>query len=281
MTPRTFSLICAASLMAATNALAVNTCYLDDPGNASGLISPIQAGGAGNDFGASPTLCGHEVHGTNCVVQVNVDSSLSTNTDCLTLGVGVTVELQGKSIICTGSACGIAVKITNSGGSSSKVALKSGIISGCWSNGVRHVGSNATVDDVLIDLAGSGCMGGYGIGSSSGNGVQTVTHTKVQHVANTGITSTSNGTVVGSLVLDADAGIAVSSSGGSATLVDNCVVHDVADAIKRTDGNSTMPEIRDSVIYNASHCDFASSGTACTTSIDLTGTNFVEDEIIF
>src|SRR5689334_20873115 len=106
-----------------SQAAATNTCYVDDPGNLHGLTSPIQEGSSGE----LTSLCGHEVHGTSCVLQVGDNNSVlnsSSGANCLSIGGGVTVQMQGHTITCTGSDCGTAINITASSGSSGKVDIQ-------------------------------------------------------------------------------------------------------------------------------------------------------------
>ena len=132
-------------------------------------------------------LCGCTISGTNCEMRLTADTSSSSSSDCLTLGSGVILDMNGHSITCTGTDCGYAIKNTNSGGSSAKVEISNGFISGCWDVGIgRTGGTNATIDDMVIDL-GSSCSNGisYWRGTTKTIGIynmySTISNTQVVH----------------------------------------------------------------------------------------------------
>lgn len=146
----------------------------------------------------SSNLCGCTITGTNCQVKLTADTSTSSTSDCLTLGSGVTLDMDGHSITCTGTDCGYAIKNTNSGGSSAKVVIKNGFISGCWDVGIgRTGGTNATVDGMYVDL-GRTCSNGisYWTGVTKSIGLyemySDITNTQVHH-AGIGIDMTFSG----------------------------------------------------------------------------------------
>lgn len=277
-------LLCAAL---AVPAMAIaGTCYLDDPGNGTPLVSPIQAGGTGNDFGASPTLCGHEVHGTSCVLQVNVDSTGSASTDCLTLNSGVTVEMNDHTITCSSATqCGTGINVVTSGNGTSQVVLNSGNIAGCWTIAIKPGQSFTEVNDFQIDCAATGSCasdGDYGIGSASGASARTVNDTSVRNCDNTCYVGSSITTIQDSIAHDCGTGFSCAANGGAATVLDTVLAYRSSDNIKRTDLPGTKCTLRDSKIYAASHCEIANAGGNCTSgSLEFTfsGTNIIGETI--
>lgn len=156
------SLLALGLVLARSGPAAAGTCYIDDAGENTPLVSPIQEGPIPAEI---QTLCGHNVHGTNCVLQVGDDNSVDSSNsgaDCLTLGSGVTVYMASHKITCTGSSCGTAIKITASGGSGSKVdftgfeaanVLGTSLVSGCFLAGASGAGTNSHIENVIFDLA--------------------------------------------------------------------------------------------------------------------------------
>lgn len=149
--------------------------------------------------------CGCEIYGTNCLVKLaNNVTATNANTGgsvCLKLGSGVTFDLDGKSMTCSGTDCGRAVYNTSSGASSSKVVVKNGTISGCFDAGLSFDASggantNSSVSDMTVSL-GSGCSNGllysnnelFNVGISSPHGLISrviVSNTDIGVVGNTG-----------------------------------------------------------------------------------------------
>ena len=275
-----------AALSAPAAALA-GTCYLDDAGSVTALVSPIQAGGTGNDFGASPTLCGHEVHGTSCVLEVNVDSTGSASTDCLTLGSGVTVTMNDHTITCSSATqCGTAIKITSTGSGTSKTVLNSGNIAGCWTQGVHAAGVFAEVHDFQIDLAATGSCAGngdFGTGEPGHDAAfKVIEDTAVRNCDDTCLHATSITTVTDSIAHDCGTGITTSSNGSNASTVDHVLVYDSDLNIQRTDLNVTKVILKDIAIHSASTCELANFAGGCTSgSSEFTflGANFIGDTI--
>jgi hypothetical protein len=85
----------------------------------------------------------------------------------------VTFDMNGNSINCTGSDCGKAVHNISSGGSSAKVVIKDGTITGCFDAALYFdapggSNTNSSVADMTIDL-GTGCDSTNGITYSNGD----------------------------------------------------------------------------------------------------------------
>jgi hypothetical protein len=119
------------------------------------------------------SICGCKVSGSNCTLTLSANVSIDTASTCLTLGSGVTFDMNGKTLACTGNDCGKAVYNTESGGSSNKVVIKNGTITGCWDAALYFdastgLNTNSSVSDMKIDL-GSGCAGTNGINYGNGD----------------------------------------------------------------------------------------------------------------
>lgn len=190
-----FVLFAAVLAMAAgpRNASAISCCVV---GEESCFNSNITEASCPND-----NICGCEVSGSNCTLTLSANASTSSTSTCLTLGSGVTFDMNGKTLNCTGSDCGKAVHNKSSGGSSNKVVVKNGTITGCFDAGLyfdASGGSNtdSSVSDMLIDL-GSSCTNG--ITYSGGD------------VFNVGI-STPKGTIARVHVKNADIGVVPQST---------------------------------------------------------------------
>jgi hypothetical protein len=116
--------------------------------------------------GVSPwtgSVCGSTISGTSCDAELSGDVNASSG-DCLTLGSGVTLDMKGATLNCTSGGCGKAIINTSSGGSSNKVVIQNGVITGCWSRGVSvEGGTNSSATQMYVDLAGSGCQGDVGL----------------------------------------------------------------------------------------------------------------------
>ena len=106
-------------------------------------------------------LCGCTIDGNNCEVTLTEDASTSSG-DCLTLGDGVTLDMNGHTISCTDDDCGLGIKNTDSDAGGAKVVIKNGKIEGCFDGAVRATGGvNATVDGLDIDMdTGTTCAAG-------------------------------------------------------------------------------------------------------------------------
>lgn len=266
-----------------TGALA-GTCYLDDPTSLTPLTSPIQAGGAGNDFGASPTLCGHEVHGASCVLQVNVDSTGSAGSHCLTIGSGVTVEMQGHSITCaTSTKCRTAINNVGSASGTSQVQMNDGIILGCWESGI-HGTPFADVSNFLLDGAAIGSCAGsgdYGIGAASGLAARNVDDVVVRNFAQVCLVTASNSTVTYAVAHGCGTTGFQCGTGVSSATLDTIVAYDNGFNVKRDNSSGANCTLRNSVLHSSGTCDIANNSGSCSTSgWTFTGYNFISDTIM-
>lgn len=139
-------LLVGALLLVPVHGWAVNCCKVN--GGTCNIIPPLTHG----QTGWMGSICGTTLEGTNCTAKLDTDASASSG-DCITLGMGVTLDLDGHAIDCTGS-CGSAVLNTNSGGSSNAVTITNGDITGAWTTGINVTnGTNSSVSEILVDGA--------------------------------------------------------------------------------------------------------------------------------
>lgn len=149
------------------HALAVTTCCVHG-------TTPCFAGNITEANCPGGNICGCTIdNSTNCTLTLSANATTSAASDCLTIGSGVTFDMNGKSITCTGTNCGKAVHNTASGSGSNKVLVESGTISGCFDAGIYMDASggsntNSAVSDMTVDM-GSGCANGNGIAFSNGD----------------------------------------------------------------------------------------------------------------
>ncbi len=132
---------------------AANCCSVN--GGSCNIIPPLTHGQSGW-MGA---VCGTTLSGINCTAKLDADVSTSSPNDCITLGSGVTFDLDGYTMNCTAgstSACGTAITNTASSSASGAVTIRNGDIVGRWATGILATGgTNSSVDDVVIDGATS------------------------------------------------------------------------------------------------------------------------------
>ena len=270
-------------------------CYLDDPGNTTPLVSPLTTG-AGHQL---PTLCGHEIHGSSCVLNVANDGTLSADTVCLTLGAGVTVNMNGHSIQCTANVCNSGIKITGSGSAASaKVNLNDGSVLGCFRQGLYDAEGGATgyvyVTDFTIDLTalGSGCSLTGGKGGSPANadlsgtptqGFRSMVRVVAGNGSGTGMIMNVYGTVEDSIVHDNDTvGLNIIPSSAN-SLITGSLFTGNGDNIKSRWPNGYFYRLNDSTVREADSCNFRDNSGACdpaTTYLDLGGINFIDNTIV-
>ena len=113
-----------------------------------------------DDICPNGDLCGCTIDGTNCEVTLTEDASTASG-DCLTLGAGVILDMNGHTISCTDDDCGVGIKNTSSGDGGAKVVIKNGKIEGCFDAGVWATGgTNSTVDGVDVDMNRDTCEAG-------------------------------------------------------------------------------------------------------------------------
>ena len=140
--------------MAPFAAEAANCCSVN--GGTCNIQTPLTHG----QNGWMGTVCGTTLSGVNCVAKLDASVGSSSGSDCVTLGSGVTFDLNGYTMTCTGSPCGIAIKNTSSGNTSNAVVIKNGAITGPWTTGVAVTGgTNSSVTDLTVTGAGTGISG--------------------------------------------------------------------------------------------------------------------------
>lgn len=151
----TSTLLAATLVVFAANAEA-GVCWVDNYTNSFG--SPLNIGGAP----MNGTLCGHTVYGSGaggCVIPASGNFYASNNSDCLTLGSGVTLSassIGGATIRCANdqAPCGKAISISNGNGSGN-TKVENISISGCFSYGIYGSIANAhSVTETSIGLGG-------------------------------------------------------------------------------------------------------------------------------
>lgn len=133
--------------------LAANCCQVGT--GACNIIPPLTHG----QNGWTGAVCGTTLTGTNCTALLDGDVQV-TSGDCLTIGRGVTFDLNGYKFDCTGASCGSAIINSDSAGSSAAVTIKNGDITGPFEYGIEVTGgTNSSVDELLVDGADTGISG--------------------------------------------------------------------------------------------------------------------------
>jgi len=261
-----------AVLVFATGALAVDECCIAGGTCHSSSGFPYSAG----SICPGGNLCGCTISGTNCRIRLTADASTSSG-DCVTIGRGVEFDMNQHEIACTGTQCGYAIKNTDSAGSSQKVTLKNGFISGCWDAAVRSTaGTNSTVDGILVDMGTSGCSGGVEIvsGWTTTVGIMypkgIITNSQV-HNAGAGMVVTED--VENSVVQDNGVGIVTLPP--SSTAMDITSVLFRGNDIQYERLNNYGADFVQTTFVGAGSCNCALHGTGCQPSVwncgDLTG----------
>ncbi len=150
---------------------AANCCQVG--AGACNIIPPLTHG----QNGWTGSVCGTTLTGVNCVAKLDATVNLASG-DCLTLGSGVTLDLNGHAINCTSGSCGSAVLNTSSSGGSGAVAIENGDITGPWTTAINVTGgTNSTVSEMVVDGAVTGISGVQG----------TIDHTVVRNSRDLGI----------------------------------------------------------------------------------------------
>lgn len=161
-----------ALVLAPSLAWAVNCCQLGTgPCN---IIPPMVHGVSP---GWTGPICGTTISGTNCTARLDTDGSASSG-DCITLGSGVTLDLNGFALDCTSGSCGTAILNTNSGSGSAAVVIKNGDITRAWTTGILETGgTNTSVTEIHVEGAATGIADVRG----------TIDHTVVRDASTLGI----------------------------------------------------------------------------------------------
>lgn len=262
-----------AMAMGPRDAAAVNSCTIT--GNPGPLL--IDAGHPYYTEAACPggTPCGCTVSGTNCQFRLAGNVSTSSTSTCLTLGSGVTFDLSGHSMTCTGSDCGIAIANGSSSGSSNKVLIENGSIYGCFDAGVYiNGGTDSTVTNMQVDL-GASCTNGINTGTS---GYMTVgifaprgliTYARVHHTGiGAWLSSYTGKDIEDSVLSDNDHGLIAS---GTYNAVDNVLFANNGVHIWNFSG-AANPDISGSSFIGATTCNCTDSSDSCESSLTACGT---------
>ncbi len=212
--------------------------------------------------GISPwtgSICGSTISGTSCTAELDANATASSG-DCLTLGAGVTLDLNGYTINCNSSDCGNAILNTASSSGTGAVSVTNGDITGCFSGGVAQTGgSNTTVSELKIDLAGS-CTNNTSHGLFYITGL--IDHTVVANARGTGVWLMGGKQLKNSIVRDSGTGIYYSYFGSSAAF-DNVLVFGNDVNIQNATPASGIPSMQRSEIQLAGTCD-CKNNTVCT-----------------
>lgn len=114
-------------------------------------------------------LCGCSVYGTNCQFHLTADVATSSGSACLTIGRGVSFDMGGHTLSCTGSDCGQAIKTTSSTGGTGATSVTGGFIEGCFDVGIDGYTAAISVDDMHVALGRSCTNGIYALGEYNRN----------------------------------------------------------------------------------------------------------------
>ena len=230
-------------------------------------------------------VCGTTLSGTNCTAKLDADVTWSTvDADCLTLGSGVTLDLDGHTMTCDVSSpdfCGTAVYNTTSSSGIGKVLVKNGAIVGRWGAGIEAVGgSSSSAADLVMD----GPTGLYNLRG----GIDRVT---ISNCA-TGIELWPGSDVTDSMIRDCGIGIsAVWSFATYATSeIDNVVLlrnnYSMFGTVTGTGGPPSMQrsEVKYPGLCNCAYLDGSNpnqcrSFAICADVHNTTTPSFIEDEI--
>ncbi|HXC49525.1 MAG TPA: hypothetical protein VN634_01455 [Candidatus Limnocylindrales bacterium] len=250
-----FYLALAYSLLATTvspNAAMAVCCYVDDPGHATCITSPIQSATQANGGELGGNACNHTIEGNNCHLQIT-ETPVQVGGDCITIGRGVTVEGNGYEVECAASFCsGPAVEITNSGATSGTATIENFKISGCWSQGIEHISPTvaSAATDVVLDFSTRRPLGvacaypHYGI-----TGVRNITRAEVFN-ADWGVELTSqNGDLTDSSIHDNVFGVYVEATGTK--LVNSLVTQN---DFNLTQGGSSKTDLQGAAVQLAGTC---------------------------
>lgn len=274
------ALVLLATLLPATG-FAANCCSL----NGGACTAPATI-----THGTSPwtgAVCGSVITGTNCTAILDANVSVASG-DCITLGRGVTLDLNGYALNCTSGQCGGAILNTDSAANPNDVDIENGDITGCWTVGIaqtQYQGSDTNVSDIFIDLDGSctGVGGSTGIAFIAGKIDRTIVKNarsigifllEGEDVTNTKVSGTDNGSGSGT-------GIVVTGSG---TSFDNVLL---TDNVINVHFNGGQPaSMQRSELQNASVCQCRLSNSTCPaisscfTISNSTTPSFIGDAII-
>lgn len=141
------SLIVQPATASATNCCSVN-------GGSCNIIPPLTHG----QSGWTGDICSTTLTGTNCVAKLDNNASIDAGY-CISIGSGVTLDLNGFTIDCTNDTdgCDNGVFINGSGGSGGAVVVKNGSITGLFDKGVDvEWGGASSVTDLVVDGARTG-----------------------------------------------------------------------------------------------------------------------------
>ena len=214
-------------------------------------------------------LCGCVVSGTNCEMRLTANASTNSG-DCLTLGAGVTLDMNGHSITCGDDNCSSAIVNTASSGAANAVVIENGFISGCWVRGIYvSGGTDSEVTGLDIDLArvgGGACNpGGLTAGILTVRG--TVSDVTVAN-AFSGIYVQPGEDVIDSLVRDSYIGLDGLGTSASMGNITNVQLLNNGYSMKNHNPGVNIPDVVNLSSQNpVSGCHYIDNAGSCATNI--------------
>jgi hypothetical protein len=268
-------------LLSSRPAAAIDCCFVDDPNQQTCYVSPIQS-----NEELSGGVCGHTITGSNCLMQIKDDVTVTVSApfgDCLTIGPGVTVDMEDHTFTCTSTVfpwgCNSAFVVAGSGGTSQKVAVKNGVFAGCWYAGaVRRgagSGTNHSVENVTVDGTNLGQCGSRGNGI---NGIFTVTGVLVTNTLDYGVKLDLSGAKVEHSILRNNVADAIESTGVSGQTINNVFLIDNAYGVNKTADTASTIATKGSVIRDSIGCNCLRVGVCDDTCSQSQMLNFVGDK---
>jgi hypothetical protein len=149
-----------------------------------------------------------------------------------------------------GTKCTTAIKINDSAGSANKVIVSNGTIDGCWTYGIQQLGgTNASAENVTIDLAAIGSCPGNG---DYGAAMNTVSESLIKNASVRGLSAN---LIEHSIVRDNAVGVL--PTGG--TINNSLIIHNGYNIRRESNGLYVVPlgdvTLKSSAVQSADTCD--------------------------
>jgi hypothetical protein len=192
-------------------------------------------------------VCGKTVTTAGCEVIISSSVSYSGSGDCLTLGRGVKVTGNNRTIDCTSGSCGTAINVTQSG--SGTTIVNNLNITGPWTqalyNSFNTTGSQANYVD--IDLEGNtNAVAGI-------DGFKTIDRCTATGIPNgAGYVLRGSATVTGSSTLGNRNGVHIL---GWDNVLDNTLLAHNTNQLFNTGGANYGIDLQGVTMYDAINCD--------------------------
>jgi hypothetical protein len=238
------------------------------------------------------SLCSHTISGSGCTINMMQNESV-TSGNCVTMQGSTTLNMNGHSIDCTTSACGIGVTVTHASSNNANQIKGTGTISGCWQGGAGLGGiaytSNDTIQDVTVSLPASGCTTGYSSGLWS---FKTFTRVVVGGATSAGLYAEGSSTNIADSIVHDNTGRGIwldiiygSGQTAGPTITGTLAVDNGSNLAAYTYSNTVHYNLTDSTVRHGTTCNFfeAVVGGGCVAATDLfrlSGVNFVDDTIL-